>query len=284
MVDLWFDAWVASIVSRIPILWPPDDAEFWAVLRKALTISGADQQVADEASHRLAQAPPKFAADVIDPLKKHIRDVFRERDNAGTGDPSRSRESAETASRDCLDCRGNGLTVRYRHVGVGSVPCYCLCPLGRWIEGVHRSKHQDVHTRIVDLARAANFGLRLGSVAWRNLPDNRYRYRPVEWDFAADRPLPDPRGRNVDAAAEPIGIAPVLARVLAEAERKAQPAGVPAGLTPSQEIFVFTLGDHWRNRLFAAPPALRDEILADFASSVDPSRVVPAVRRLATGT
>jgi hypothetical protein len=285
MVDDWFRNFTARLEDRIPrVDWPEHDSEFWSTLRKALLISGASEDIADEASERLAMDGANYLDSVIPELKKHIGNICRERHRAGSGSPVDSRESAEADSRSCHDCGGNGITSRYRHnpeAVSSSVSCYCLCSLGRWIERNHRAKSPDVHRRMIDLDRSAF--LRLGPVSWSDSPDSKFRHRPEHWDRTANRPKPSPSFRAIvdNRAASLRGLTlDANGRDPAKASR----SGVPAGLTPSQEMFLFTIGDHWRSCLRSLPTSTQAEILSDVAESFDNARLVSATRRIVEST
>lgn len=238
---------------------------------------------------RVATDAPMFLGDFLPALKTHIGNIFRERHKAGTANPGDSREAAAEASRDCEDCAGNGITSRYRHApdaNPKTVSCFCLCALGRWMEKTTREKSPDVYRRIIDLARYPF--LQLARVSWTNdgSRDNKFRYPPEAWDAEAERPKVFPTMREIvdnhKAALRGLTLdASDKARVPRQAAPPTAPAGVPAGLTPSQEIFLFTLGDHWRGRLRSMPPEDQAEILADFRDGVENERLISAQRRIA---
>lgn len=284
MVDPWFVEFTIRLKDRIRRTdFPPPASEWWETLRKALIISGATEDIADAASERLAMQGISYLDAIIPELKKLIGVIFRERERAGDGISPDSREGAEAESRGCPDCGGQGLTIRFRHTPDAkpeSVACYCVCPMGRWIE----KKSTDVHHRTIDLARVRF--LQLGPVPWSDEPDNKHRYRREQWDFDRDRPKDGPTFRSIvdnhKAALRGLTLdASDKARVPRQAAPPTAPAGVPAGLTPSQEIFLFTLGDHWRGRLRSLPPEDQAEILADFRDGVENERLISAQRRIA---
>lgn len=237
---------------------------------------------------RVATDPPMFLGDVLQSLKTHIGNICRERHKAGNGDPGSSRDAAADASRDCLDCAGNGITARYRH-DPDAIPktlsLFCLCALGRWMEKAIREKSPDVHRRMLDLARYPF--LKLDRVSWTSdgSLDNRYRYPPEAWDSEAERPRDFPTMRTiVDNRKAALAGLTLDASEKARRTEAAPPSstGVPAGLTTSQEVFLFTIGDHWRTRLRSLPPETQAEILADFRDTMDNDRLISATRRIAT--
>jgi hypothetical protein len=108
---------------------------------------------------------------------------------SGKGPPPDGREAALAASRECEDCHGQGLTVRYRQLSADptgfvrpEVVCYCRCAMGRWVERTHREKSPELRKRIINL----DDNLWLEGEEYRRAPE-----RPaVE---AADGPLAKPR-------------------------------------------------------------------------------------------
>lgn len=159
---------------------------------------GITEDAADEASMRLMADPPDYAERHIPALIKLCRTIYHERAESGEGHATDSREAALLASRDCADCVGGGLTVRWRRRSPGdldargntpaaSIVLYCVCPLGRWIERAHRKDAPDVRKRLLDLADHGF--LQLGPVPWSADLDNEYRYPAECWDDYHARPL-----------------------------------------------------------------------------------------------
>lgn len=79
----WFwgeGGWASRHVDRFPRRdWPGFEAEFWEELRHLITTTGATEDVADEASHRLFLTPPEYVSDHPGAIKLQIRAVHRER-------------------------------------------------------------------------------------------------------------------------------------------------------------------------------------------------------------
>lgn len=206
MVEDWFGVFVASIEQRIPLGWPPVEDEFWVVLKRVLINAGANQEVADEALFRVAESGAvKFANEFVEPLRKTIGEVWREKDSTGHAPDSREAAKAHPDSRACTDCGGEGMTSRYLHDpnhprhGT-SYALYCNCPIGRWIERNHREKQPEIRKRMRALADYPQ--LQLGPVDWSDAPDNKHRIPPRMWNDADGCPIyVDPRGFAADIAA-----------------------------------------------------------------------------------
>lgn len=162
----WFGFWIDRHMERHPREDWPNPAEarnFWQGWLGNFVLHGVTEDVADEASARLMADPPRFLGEHPKAVLDACRAIFRERSEAGRGGDPNSREAAELASRDCRDCVGQGLTVRYRKLSAGTVDgqgrphspaitLYCTCGMGRFLEKVHRDKHPDIRKRIYDLA------------------------------------------------------------------------------------------------------------------------------------
>jgi hypothetical protein len=209
-VEEWFGEWLERHARRHPRDdWPPPGDDLYRGWIGNFVLHGVVEDVAEEASVRLMAAPPRWLGEHVQATLDAARAIFRERAERQAGHDPSSRESALLASRDCPDCGGGGLAVRWRHrsAGPGVLPAivlYCTCPHGRWLERTHREHAPDVRRRLHDLADHP--WLQLGPVAWQDGPDNRHRYQPASWDDAAGRPLPPPRtirpGTAVRAASE----------------------------------------------------------------------------------
>lgn len=160
--DDWYPDWIAAHTGRFPRGdWPDSGAEFWDTLRHVFVTKGVTREVADAASKLLFEDPPQFATDHPKALLVKIREVWKTApaEVAAFND----RDSAYRASRDCDDCRGDGLTLRWRWRSLGTVDSqgrphlpfvmlYCTCPMGRFAEKVHRAKAPEIRKRIYDLA------------------------------------------------------------------------------------------------------------------------------------
>jgi hypothetical protein len=190
-VDLWFFDWLGRHCERHPRSdWPSteDGRLFYGGWLGVFVRHGITEDVADEVSVRLMDDPPKFVAEHIPALVKAAREVFRERAAQGKGPATDSREAALAASRECEDCSGQGLTVRYRQRSADptgfvrpEVVCYCRCAMGRWIERSHREKSPELRKRIINL----------DDNLW--LEDEVYRRAPERLAVeAADGPLAPP--------------------------------------------------------------------------------------------
>lgn len=164
----WFYVWLDRHFDRFPRGdWPGADEkpEFYRGWLGNFVMRGVTEDVADEASERLMGEPPEFVGQHIPALLAMAAIIFRERAEANRDHPADSREAALLASRDCDDCLGMGLTLRYRRLSRGEcdargmpkpdhITCYCLCPMGRWVEKSHREGDEasrDIRKRIYDL-------------------------------------------------------------------------------------------------------------------------------------
>lgn len=159
-VDDWFFLFMQKHMARHPREdWPDHTTtageQFWVGWRSLFVKHGITEAIADEASTILMADPPKFVADHPPAMVKLCQRLFREAQAAGGGDLT-AREGALVASRDCWDCQGQGLTIRYRHKsgepGRRTITLYCLCPYGRFLERSHAASSPDVRRRIYDLA------------------------------------------------------------------------------------------------------------------------------------
>lgn len=166
-VKQWFARWSDRHMERHPRAdWPRLDEkpEFWAGWMGNLILHGVTEDVADQASIRMQADPPEFPEAHLNRLIHHVRAVWRER--AESGQPpgvEHTIDSARKASADCQDCRGSGLATRWRRRSLGtvdstgrvvlpSITLYCLCPMGRKLERVHRDDAPEIRRRMYDLA------------------------------------------------------------------------------------------------------------------------------------
>jgi hypothetical protein len=161
-VETWFWHWLERHWDRHPRGdWPraDDSPAFYAGWLKLFIVHGVTEAAADEASEGLMADPPRFHGDHPRATLDAARAVLKREASHGRGPAVDSREAALAASRECEDCHGQGLTVRYRQrsadptgrVRAGLV-CYCRCPMGRWVEKQHREKVPETRKRIYDLA------------------------------------------------------------------------------------------------------------------------------------
>lgn len=158
----WFWEWAGRHKKRFPRGdWPPFEDVFWAELLRLFVARGVAEEVAEEASQILFESPPKFPDAHPGALLARAREIWKARppEFAAAND----RDAAHHASRECDDCRGEGVTLRYRRRSRGTpgrdgrpvqptVTCYCTCPMGRWVEKAHRERSPDVRKRHHDLA------------------------------------------------------------------------------------------------------------------------------------
>ena len=161
--ELWFPEFCREHRLRNPHAELPEydseqGAEFYAGWKKQMVLSGLiDPEVAREASIQVALEGPHPRVHFKVFLRIGVKILRERRDGEGRPiDPS-SREAAERASKDCSDCHGQGLTVRFRHRSAEPgrpthIVCYCLCGMGRWVERRHREDAPEVRKRIWDLA------------------------------------------------------------------------------------------------------------------------------------
>lgn len=164
-VDQWFVGWLDRHMDRHPRSdWPRRDEkpDFFRAWLGNFILHGITEEIADEASVRLVADPPKFLADHVPALIETARAIWRERAERGEGHAPDSREAAQRTSKDCDDCGGQGLTIRWRKLSLGtvgadgkprspSITLYCRCPMGRWLERSHREHAPDIRRRIYDL-------------------------------------------------------------------------------------------------------------------------------------
>jgi hypothetical protein len=190
------------LMARMPRAdWPVADSEsgmeFWRTLGKNLIARGVTQEEADLASQAMAGDPPDYLSDVPKRLMAEVELVWQRKraDELGrSGDPIQDRKGAESASRNCPDCGGNGFATRYswepstnsedkpRPADHG-YSFFCTCAMGRFL---CRNADQDTHRKVGDLAEHAD--LQVGRVDWSETPDHFRRYRKADWDLDSGRP------------------------------------------------------------------------------------------------
>lgn len=184
--ETWFQAFAKRHIARFPTRpisspWPDRGTIFWKHFREILVDDIVSEADADTASEELARRGLPFFDKHHSEFIKCVTFIRSKSKVASTGAPE-SRADAESQSRNCPDCKGLGLAVRFRHRSPGPpVNFACLCPYGRWLAGRG-------HTP--DLALHSDF--QLGRVAWSDEPDHRLRYPTSAWDFDAERPTPAP--------------------------------------------------------------------------------------------
>jgi hypothetical protein len=189
----WFPRWFERHAARHPREdWPrlddPQGREFWRAFMGNFATRGMVEDIADEASVRLMADPPKFLGEHLPALLVEAKAIWRERADHGRGghDPS-SREAAAFASRDCDDCCGGGLTIRWRKLSADErdekgnvrspvIVLYCKCAIGRWFEQAHRKDCPDVRRGIYDLT---DYGWLWGD-EYRHPPDSSEAFVPAE--------------------------------------------------------------------------------------------------------
>jgi hypothetical protein len=121
---------------------------------------GVNEMVADAASVGLMENPPQFLDGHIKAFMKVVKEVWQ-RSEVPVDAPS-EREAAERLSKHCDDCRGVGITTRFRRHSRGvtdangkprsdAVQFYCRCAMGRWVEQSHRLNAKDIRRRFYDL-------------------------------------------------------------------------------------------------------------------------------------
>ncbi len=311
MNDDWYDesqggsedgrpAWVHEILLKIRtgilLPWPDASAEFWENLSDAILLATHDKTVAAAAVKRLGISPPGFTADVIKHLKLHIGDLCRERD--GGQAPPDSREHAEERSKSCLDCFGQGMTYRFRHkfdpaTEAETVSCFCMCPMGRWILAAMQKSDAHHASRIVDLAKYR--WLQITECDWSEVPDNKFRHRPEHWDDRTNQPKatqyrPWDRKQLARQTAEAIASQSEEAAAV-----EPEPLRVPTQprtpqvqtsfvLSPTQELLMSSLGDHWRDVLMSLPDRDRFAVLALAEREYSNAILIAAINALRSTT
>lgn len=164
-VENWFGDWFDRHAQRHPRAdWPRVDQkpEFYRGWIGNFVLHGVAEDVADEASVRLMADPPAHLGDHPKATLDLAKAIYRERTAAGKASTPGSREEADRASRECEDCGGHGLTVRWRKYSAGTIDehgkvrqpqinLYCRCSLGRWLMANHRETAPEILRRIHDL-------------------------------------------------------------------------------------------------------------------------------------
>ena len=158
--------WIMGFLDRhqarfAPHDWPADGAtEEWREFTKgwitALALRQVTEAEADDASSRLAARPPAWRREHIPAILEAIEAIRQER--SGPAPQAMTRERVEHESKAAAHCGGGGLTSVWhpRPDPIAKVPetlaAYCICPMGRWIERIHRDHFPDVRARWIDLA------------------------------------------------------------------------------------------------------------------------------------
>jgi hypothetical protein len=159
----WFDGWLHDALAvfsdgRLPAETSEEGLRFFGSWRSNFVLHGlTDRDVADAVADRVAALPRRGSAEYLPLLLDAARAIYRERAESGAGRDPSTREAAELASKDCYDCGGGGLAVRWRQKSAGhpagpAITLYCTCPMGRWIERAHRERSPEVRRRMCDLA------------------------------------------------------------------------------------------------------------------------------------
>lgn len=198
-VDDWFPSFCDALIDRsLRADWPAGGSGYWDDFRRELLLIGSRWEEADVAISRVCNQPKVFIADFRPLILAEIKKIQREPSApSGVGlDP----KAAEAASRDCVECRGTGMAIRFVHecilgrlktangsdVPVGaSVAIPCDCAFGRHLarSGLEGGK---VRSTIGEFPT-----LRRSPFPWANCPDgldSRFRYRPRDWNDEAGRP------------------------------------------------------------------------------------------------
>jgi hypothetical protein len=125
-----------------------------------LITKGVTEEIADEASLNLFENPPEHLGQHPKALLGEARRLFKASNSAQaqTDDAAEARRQ----SAGCEDCRGDGLTYRWRRKSAGLLDrdgkplipfilFYCTCAYGRFAERAHRNRAADVRKRFHDL-------------------------------------------------------------------------------------------------------------------------------------
>lgn len=202
--------------------WPDlteNETEHWAELLAGL---GIHDQAASEPSKRLLfqasrwcleHAPHSTVRSQMAKVREAVT-ALRAAATAAEPRPALDRDAAAEASRDCPDCGGTGLAVRYvaraktarggpiesqpvpvydhtgqvvRRIAPARTVCLvltCVCPLGHWIERQHRASgtggdRSRPAARLPRLADHPVLQCGPGPAPWRedHRPDTPWRYR-----------------------------------------------------------------------------------------------------------
>lgn len=164
LMNDWFLAWLDRHMDRHPRDdWPRVTDEggrnFYAGWRGNMIMKGVREEEAEAASIALMGKPPERYGDHPAAIIRIVEDLWKDMRSRGEANPVDARDAAALASKDCGDCHGDGLTVRWRVKSAKTcktpekpyIICYCLCPYGRWMEHAHARTAPDVRKRIYDL-------------------------------------------------------------------------------------------------------------------------------------
>jgi hypothetical protein len=212
--------------------WPALGSDEFVTMAKVwqyqFVTHGITLEVAQEASLGLAGIEHRQVDHL--PIMIRVAREIMQRVSQGTmppiaPDPLRD---ATLASIDCRDCGGSGWAIRYIHsdihgklnnargspVAIGSsVGIPCGCELGRLIaQGTG-------HRLTVDQYPS----LRLQAVTWSSQLDCKYRYRPGQWDDAANQPIMPVEINSLDDLKQ------LVARLAGERRIAPEPSGAVGG-------------------------------------------------------
>jgi hypothetical protein len=157
-VSDWFDEWQLRHTDMIPRGdWPVGGSDFWIVLAKRFVRDGVTLEHAEAASDRMLLEPADLLSNHHRELLRLVDVVRRESGKpVDTSDPAERRRLALESSRDCCECDGMGLSVRWHQPADGPpypFTVYChRCEMGRWVKLSHEKHAPDLAAKIADLA------------------------------------------------------------------------------------------------------------------------------------
>jgi hypothetical protein len=185
ITKLDFQQWVLYHMSQFPqkgwapyeiatpegvMIRNPDWINFARGWYAAVTEIGATVEELNAATVALLRTPPAFLDAHLPAIENAVK-LFRQRQKSKDADqaavetagkkgdeayhPDLSHDVCRSRSRNCPECGGGGLAMRY--VQVEGLPyatrgtLFCRCPMGRWMLEHYKLNHRELYVRIADL-------------------------------------------------------------------------------------------------------------------------------------
>ena len=194
-VEDWFPQFMVEHQARLPRTdWPElgteDGDVYWTTFETNLRRSGADRDLATEASIILAGDPPKYLGDQSKAILAVVSKLREQQSNHGQVGDFSTRAEAYKASIGCHDCSATGLATRFRHaplkIGQGpTVQLLCVCPMGRWTKSRYEGDKGPCPWS--DLKDFPELWRR--QVSYQDQPDNPHCHHPDSWNAVDCRPI-----------------------------------------------------------------------------------------------
>ena len=173
----WFKTFARNLIDRSNRTdWAPNGTEYWLDFERQLAATGCTAEQADLAISKVCNLAGIYPSDYRPRLLEAVRAI---RLSGPTDASLGGREQAAAESKQCPECGGSGLSLRYSH-GDGRI----MVTAGLSVGGYCGSCPHGLHLA------ASN-----GKKTWAELGfphSGRHCYLPSQWDAANNRPLPAP--------------------------------------------------------------------------------------------